>query len=268
MSDDGQIDAAADDSHRSVPTVPIDPPARRGPRAARRVTTGGATIRHDAKTLTTTTIHSAGRRSRDDFRRGSRDRSRDRATARATARATTLARSTLARPTLAPTARATARARTIAGRATVADRSAARVTGPSPAAPLALVLVVFVVERRQRALPRQERVAAAAPGEGAARSRATRRRPAPPFVGGVPKVTSDALFRAHFEQFGAVRSIELTAARSFGFVTFEAPESCDGALRERMHSFRHSQHGTAFIEVRRPNPRRGGGGGGRGASCA
>ena len=82
------------------------------------------------------------------------------------------------------------------------------------------------------------------------------------FVGGVPKVTSDALFRAHFEQFGPVRSIELTAARSFGFVTFEAPESCDSALRERMHSFRHSQHGTAFIEVRRPNPMRGGGGGG------
>ena len=43
--------------HRIVPS-PIDPPARRGPRAARRVTTGGAT-RRDAKTLATTTIHSA-----------------------------------------------------------------------------------------------------------------------------------------------------------------------------------------------------------------
>lgn len=52
------------------------------------------------------------------------------------------------------------------------------------------------------------------------------------FVGGVPKVTTEDRFRAHFEQFGRVAKVELTAARSFGFVTFEDSDAVDRALMQ------------------------------------
>lgn len=110
------------------------------------------------------------------------------------------------------------------------------------------------------------------------------------FVGGVPKVTTEERFRAHFERFGHVIRVELNAvrrlptsrtdtsqARSFGFVTFQDKLSVDKALeqcvqqdpaarpslsfprlslRRRMHSFNHSGTNVAFIEVRRPLPRK------------
>jgi hypothetical protein len=69
----------------------------------------------------------------------------------------------------------------------------------------------------------------------------------------VPKITTEPRFRAHFEQFGPVSHVELNAMRSFGFVTFLEEASAERALHTRMHAF-----GTAFIEVRRPAPKRGG----------
>mmetsp|Transcript_13039 Transcript_13039/g.46189 ORF Transcript_13039/g.46189 Transcript_13039/m.46189 type:complete len:191 (+) Transcript_13039:51-623(+) len=76
------------------------------------------------------------------------------------------------------------------------------------------------------------------------------------FVGGVPKVTTEVFFARHFEQFGALARVELSAERSFGFVTFREEAAVERALEQRMHQFQHSTANTAFIEVRRPKPRR------------
>ncbi|KAJ8608088.1 hypothetical protein CTAYLR_009632 [Chrysophaeum taylorii] len=75
------------------------------------------------------------------------------------------------------------------------------------------------------------------------------------FVGGVPKVTTEERFRTHFEQFGRVERVELTAARSFGFVTFVDQDSVERALERRMHPFKHTNNNVAYIEVRRPMPK-------------
>jgi hypothetical protein len=72
----------------------------------------------------------------------------------------------------------------------------------------------------------------------------------------VPKVTTEPRFRAYFEQYGALAKVELNAARSFGFVTFADAAAVDRVLATRMHTFSHTPHNTAFIEVRRPKPRR------------
>ena len=49
------------------------------------------------------------------------------------------------------------------------------------------------------------------------------------YVGSVPHLTEETLFRAHFARFGAIRKIELFAERSFGFVTFENSEDAKRA---------------------------------------
>ena len=75
------------------------------------------------------------------------------------------------------------------------------------------------------------------------------------FVGGIPKVTTEERLRAHFAKFGAIARVELTAERSFAFVTFETGDAVESVLETRMHQFAHTALGTAFIEVRRPKPR-------------
>ena len=71
----------------------------------------------------------------------------------------------------------------------------------------------------------------------------------------IPKVTTEPRFRAHFEQFGPIARVELTAHRSFGFVTYADEASVARVLETRMHTFSHMPNNTAYIEVRKPNPR-------------
>ncbi|CAG5112362.1 Oidioi.mRNA.OKI2018_I69.chr2.g6585.t1.cds [Oikopleura dioica] len=71
------------------------------------------------------------------------------------------------------------------------------------------------------------------------------------FIGGVSKQTTTASLRAHFEQFGAVKDVEIKVdpstglSRGFGFVLFELPESVNAVVAA----------GQQFLDGKRIDPK-------------
>jgi len=71
------------------------------------------------------------------------------------------------------------------------------------------------------------------------------------FIGGVSKQTTTASLRAHFEQFGAVKDVEIKSdpttglSRGFGFVLFELPESVNAVM----------EAGQQFLDGKRIDPK-------------
>ena len=63
------------------------------------------------------------------------------------------------------------------------------------------------------------------------------------YVGSVPHLAEETLFRAHFARFGVIRKVELFAERAFGFVTFERSEDAKRAVAESKQSFTYHAGG-------------------------